>query len=289
MPDSLKDEVRNVPLVHNSAPHAHTVARARAPAQLRSNARFMEPGAAVVLVNGIPIDTSPTTFNLFSLLNVLRREAQLVTELGALRAPEYVREAARHVVGAPSRSEGAFRVDVRTGSRGVVTFLNNLEADKAYARWPKTLQGLLVQSWQLHMIRRNLYHVVLFLDPASLDGMTALAIVQYYIRAMTPIRFGIVLTSPEVQSDASDWRTPPHHASAPLAGYHVSLLYNRALEHSEDAAKGFLQTLLVHANAVVNQGQMMPPRGDMTVEDAMSAYAEAVKEATCARAVVLLK
>jgi hypothetical protein len=39
------------------------------------------------------------------------------------------------------------RIDVSKGGKHVVTFLNNLEKDDMYRRWPKKLKQLTMPSW----------------------------------------------------------------------------------------------------------------------------------------------
>ena len=39
------------------------------------------------------------------------------------------------------------------GAKSVVTFINNLERDAAYKRWPKALKQLTYPTWSLHTIQ----------------------------------------------------------------------------------------------------------------------------------------
>merc|ERR1711871_1261583 len=95
----------------------------------------------------------------------------------------------------PSEDAGNVRVDVKKGSKGAVHFLNNLEKDKQYAQWPAELRMLLRPSFQLHQIRRNLFNLVLIVDPATDEGLAAIATSMQLLRQFIPIRVGLVLTS----------------------------------------------------------------------------------------------
>ena len=45
------------------------------------------------------------------------------------------------------------RIDVSKGAKHVVTFVNNLEKDSMYARWPRALKQLSYPTWSLHSIQ----------------------------------------------------------------------------------------------------------------------------------------
>jgi Thioredoxin-like domain len=89
------------------------------------------------------------------------------------------------------------RIDVSKGAKHTVTFVNNLERDAMYSRWPRTLRQLLFPSWSLHTIARNLYTVVVVADPATYEGAALLMQMQMLLQQQYPIRFGITLACEE--------------------------------------------------------------------------------------------
>lgn len=90
------------------------------------------------------------------------------------------------------------RLNIRRGSKGVIHFLNNLERDAQYKAWPKAVQTVLQPSWQLHTVAKNLYTTVAVFDPSTYDGLTAVSQMSYFIQGMIPVRFGLLLASPDM-------------------------------------------------------------------------------------------
>ncbi|MBA0726897.1 hypothetical protein Golax_002691 [Gossypium laxum] len=82
-----------------------------------------------------------------------------------------------------------FRVDFRSDH---VHYLNNLEEDAMYRRWRSNINDILMPVFpgQLRYIRKNLFHAVYVLDPAtSIDMITS-----FYENSF-PMRFGVILYS----------------------------------------------------------------------------------------------
>jgi hypothetical protein len=85
------------------------------------------------------------------------------------------------------------RIDVSKGGKYVVTFFNNLEKDSTYTkRWPKKLKTLLMPSWQLQALARNLYTVVAVVDPLTAGGAYLLQQMQMIWQQQYPVRIGVV-------------------------------------------------------------------------------------------------
>ncbi|MBA0591745.1 hypothetical protein Gorai_008747, partial [Gossypium raimondii] len=82
-----------------------------------------------------------------------------------------------------------FRVDFRSAH---VHYLNNLEEDAMYRRWRNNINEILVPVFpgQPHYIRKNLYHAVYVLDPA-----TSIDIITSFYENTFPMRFGVILYS----------------------------------------------------------------------------------------------
>lgn len=76
-----------------------------------------------------------------------------------------------------------------------VSFVNNLEKDAQYKKWPKQLRQLMYPSWQLHSLSRNLYTLMMVIDPTTETGLGAIQQMEALYNHMYPVRFGVVLTS----------------------------------------------------------------------------------------------
>ena len=51
---------------------------------------------------------------------------------------------------------GDTRIDLRSHSLGAVLFLNNIEKDREYRQFPRSVRVMLQPSYQLHMVRKNM-------------------------------------------------------------------------------------------------------------------------------------
>ena len=76
-----------------------------------------------------------------------------------------------------------------------VSFVNNLEKDAQYKKWPKQLRQLMYPSWQLHSLSRNLYTLMMVVDPTTEAGLAALQQMEALYNHMYPVRFGVVISS----------------------------------------------------------------------------------------------
>ena len=162
-------------------------------------------------INSQRIDLSSSTFNLFDVLQTVQQEIEAVSALKALKFSSAINRLIKQAILSaddqddPSGMMGGAdpaaalekeitRIDVSKGGKFVVHFLNNLEKDKIYKQWPKTLTTLLYPSWNLHTIARNLYTLIVNVDALSEDGLSLLSQVKMLQEESLPIRFGVVLS-----------------------------------------------------------------------------------------------
>ena len=96
--------------------------------------------------------------------------------------------------GLPAEFASIIRIDVSLGVKSIITFINNLERDTIYKRWPRRLDQLLMPSWSLHTIARNLYTVVCMINPISNTGIHMLQQINALYQQQYPIRFGVIIT-----------------------------------------------------------------------------------------------
>ncbi|KAL6643108.1 hypothetical protein ACP70R_021289 [Stipagrostis hirtigluma subsp. patula] len=108
---------------------------------------------------------------------------------------ELPQSAAHKILSAPPPAESnSFRVDFRSSH---VHYLNNLEEDAMYRRWRSNLQELLMPVFpgQMRYIRKNLFHAVYVLDPASACGAETIDMILSLYQDSVPIRFGVIMYS----------------------------------------------------------------------------------------------
>ena len=165
-----------------------------------------------VLINGRRTDLSVSTFNIFDLLVDIRSELAVTSKLAALNLPKLVKTQVARIatnVGAAAQGRGAsqkqVRIDVSKGGKHVVSFLNNLEKDATYRHLPRSLRTLLQPAWSLTALSRNLYTLILVVDPLTQSGANMLMQIYMMMQQQYPVRFGLVFncvsTGPHAQED----------------------------------------------------------------------------------------
>lgn len=82
-------------------------------------------------------------------------------------------------------------VDIRDSA---IQWINDLETDAAYKRWPSSVDDLLRPTFpgMLRSIRRNLYNLVIVCDPSSKSSWPLLKLTDSFITHQSPLRVGII-------------------------------------------------------------------------------------------------
>ncbi|VDQ14750.1 unnamed protein product [Trichobilharzia regenti] len=82
---------------------------------------------------------------------------------------------------------GQFVLDL---SNSPISYINNLESDSAYAHWSASLHTLFTLDFSggIRRIRKNLYNVILVIDPASSESREMLRLTESFLLHMTAIR-----------------------------------------------------------------------------------------------------
>jgi hypothetical protein len=134
--------------------------------------------------------------------SVVRQEISSLHQLGTMNISRSLRAGLRQAAITLSAANGGagsaqslnniVRIDISKGGKNVVTFFNNLEKDHVYKRWPKKLKTLLMPSWQLTAVARNLYTVVTVVDPLTFSGAYLLQQLQMIWQQQYPVRVGVV-------------------------------------------------------------------------------------------------
>lgn len=92
-----------------------------------------------------------------------------------------------------------FRVDVGRGGRNAILYLNDIEKDPQYRSWPVSMQEMLYRSQfgAAPTVRRNLFTMLLVLDPGSKADVPALNVVEQLMNSKFPLRLGVLLVNGE--------------------------------------------------------------------------------------------
>ncbi|XP_018649005.1 putative udp-glucose glycoprotein:glucosyltransferase [Schistosoma mansoni] len=164
----------------------------------------IQPGQSLLLLNGILLSPS---VDIFALLDVIRQESKMMTQLHDLGIPgsnisqliiEYGSSSGSvtnkndpNLPGSRHSISNQFVLDL---SNAPISYMNNLETDPAYAYWPSSLHTLFNFDFSggLRRIRKNLYNVILIIDPVSFESREMLKLTESFLLHMTPVRFGII-------------------------------------------------------------------------------------------------
>ncbi|KAK9475337.1 UDP-glucose:glycoprotein glucosyltransferase-domain-containing protein [Dipodascopsis tothii] len=169
-----------------------------AEAAANAAAAGMAPGDAAVYVNGARLDPVLAA-DAFSVLEAVDRDRQLVDELRALGANASA--AARLLASEPVAAARAHAAEPRFDYRdareggGVISWVNDLEADPRYGPWPTSLSMLLRPHYpgQFHNIRRRIHTVVVPVDlTAAADLFSVVNHVGMVADRGVALMFGLV-------------------------------------------------------------------------------------------------
>ncbi|KAA8545514.1 hypothetical protein F0562_020298 [Nyssa sinensis] len=158
--------------------------------EIIANQRMIPPGKSLMALDGALINIED--IDLYMLVDMVHQELSLADQYRKMKIPpSTVRKLLSTL---PPPESNMFRVDFRSIH---VHYLNNLEVDARYKRWRSTLNEILMPVFpgQLRYIRKNLFHAVFVLDPASICGLESIDMIISLYENNLPMRFGVILYS----------------------------------------------------------------------------------------------
>lgn len=152
-------------------------------------------GDVALFVNGLYYDAD--TFDVFTLLDVIKNEFKLVEGLHRLvdGHEDKMKKMLKLDISAEKQD---FQIDIRDGA---VIYINDIENDKMYRNWPSSLTDMLRPTYpgMLRNVRRNMYHLVLVVDPSKRESHDILKLAESFYVHKAPVRIGIVFAlSPDM-------------------------------------------------------------------------------------------
>ncbi|KAL6515179.1 hypothetical protein OROHE_018811 [Orobanche hederae] len=173
--------------------------------EIIANQRMVPPGKSLIALNGALINVEGIDLHL--LIDMVHQELSLADQYKKLKIPPSTLRKFLSVL--PPSESYAFRVDFRSP---YVHYINNLEVDAMYKRWRSNINEILMPVFpgQLHYIRKNMFHAVFVLDPASLCGLEAVDMIISLFENNLPMRFGVILYSAKLveKMEANDGELP---------------------------------------------------------------------------------
>ncbi len=265
---SSKDKLLKLQSLSQNFPlHAKSLTRVRVKKSVRKAInklhKYVNPGDNKMTLNGREINPLSSDFSYLQFLQSIQEEAKYAEQFKSLgfSATNVEKYSARLSVQSSNDDNVELlgrRIDVRTGAKGAVYFLNNIEKDNQYKSWPRQYQQLLQHAWHLITIRRNLYTGVFVIDPLTKVGLETIGTLFDLVDSNVPLRMGIVMVD-----------STSNKNNEINAGTVLKLLATAKKEHKQVAANAFLK--------VLSQYALKTP---LKKEDLVSAYANGVAQGT---------
>lgn len=167
--------------------------------EIIANQRMVPPGKSLLALNGALINIED--IDLYMLMDLVHEDVSLADQFSRLKVPQ---TAIRKLLSTlPPPESNTFRVDFRSSH---VHYLNNLEEDTMYKQWRSNLNELLMPVFpgQMRYIRKNLFHAVYVLDPATVCGLESIEVIMSLYRNKVPMRFGVILYSSKMIKKIED-------------------------------------------------------------------------------------
>lgn len=147
----------------------------------------LRPGTNAISINKIALD--PKTLDSFALIELLKSEAKFTS---TLEHAGYTSSLVTQLMALPAPAEQTeVRLDCRSDT---ILWLNDIEKDPEYASWDPRLASLLSQGWpnQLRYVRKNLYELILIIDPIQVKDLTLLDVACSFLEKYAPFRVGVL-------------------------------------------------------------------------------------------------
>ncbi|KAF4392729.1 hypothetical protein F8388_010752 [Cannabis sativa] len=158
--------------------------------EIIANQRMIPPGKSLMALNGALINMDDV--DLYQMADLVHQDLSMADQFSKLKIPS---TSIRKLLSTmPPPDSSMFRVDFRSSH---VHYLNNLEEDAMYKRWRSNLNEILMPVFpgQLRYIRKNLFHAVAIIDPATICGLESIDMISSLYENSFPMRFGVILYS----------------------------------------------------------------------------------------------
>ncbi|KAL0920817.1 hypothetical protein M5K25_009987 [Dendrobium thyrsiflorum] len=158
--------------------------------EIITNQRMVPAGKSLMALNGALINIEEV--DLYLLMDMIHEELSLADQFTKLKLPQ--KAILKLLSAPPSAGSNVFRIDFRST---YVHYLNNLEEDAMYRRWRSNINEILMPVFpgQLRYIRKNLFHAVYVIDPATTCGAETITMILSMFQNSVPMRFGVILYS----------------------------------------------------------------------------------------------
>ncbi|KAL1514204.1 hypothetical protein ABEB36_003497 [Hypothenemus hampei] len=149
----------------------------------------LQPSDTALFINGMFYDID--IVDVYAILDVLRQELRTMEGLHTLGINNEKLKALLRLDFSETSGAAQFAIDIRDSA---ISWLNDIEQDSKFRYWSNSLMDLLRPTFpgMLRQIRKNLYNLVLIIDPTDTTVRSLLKIVDSFVVHATPIRTGLV-------------------------------------------------------------------------------------------------
>ncbi|GBP59650.1 UDP-glucose:glycoprotein glucosyltransferase [Eumeta japonica] len=150
----------------------------------------LRPAEPLLLVSGAQYDAEEV--DILALLAALREDIGPMNTLHALGISKKLINTLMSLELGESYTWEEYGLDIRDTA---ITWLNDLETDDRYRRWPSSYMEMLRPTYpgMLRNLRRNIYNYVIVIDPISKLSIAPLKLGDTLLKHATPVRVGLVL------------------------------------------------------------------------------------------------
>ncbi|XP_031847873.1 UDP-glucose-glycoprotein glucosyltransferase [Nomia melanderi] len=152
----------------------------------------IQPTDTALFVNGLFFDLEAV--DVLSLLESLRSELRVMESLRKIGFSNTKMSKLLSLDLSMNMDKQDFAMDIRDSA---IIWINDIEQDSTYSRWSASLTELLRPTFpgMLRNIRRNLYNLVLIIDPLSAESTPLIALAQSLHLHAAPLRVGFVFVT----------------------------------------------------------------------------------------------
>lgn len=240
----MKDIAQNFPSVARSLVQIHVEPDLKREIIKNQHVFFQNLNLATsdtaLFINGLYHDVD--SVDVFTLFDTVKQEYYTTSKLHLLLNGDHKR-IKKLDTSWDTQQNFDFQLDFRDAA---VLYINDIENDLTYRNWPSSLQEMLRPTYpgMLRNIRRNMYHLVLVVDPSKKESFDMLRMAESFYIHKAPVRIGIVF---DVISDS----TKTGYQDAGIA---VLEAYNYiSMEKSAYEALSFITDVIAYATSQTNR------------------------------------
>ncbi|XP_067203382.1 UDP-glucose:glycoprotein glucosyltransferase isoform X3 [Linepithema humile] len=152
----------------------------------------IQPTDTALFINGLFFDLE--AIDVLTLLESLRSELRVMEALHKIGFTNKKMSKLLALDLSGGTDNQNFAMDIRDSA---INWINDIENDSRYSRWSPSLTELLRPTFpgMLRNIRRNLYNLVLIIDPLNEDSMSLITLAQSLYAHSAPLRIGFVFVA----------------------------------------------------------------------------------------------